>query len=108
MSIIGVSAAAKSPRANANRCFSPPLKDIPFSMTLLSKPKDSRGTTLENSARLRYFFSCREQCHGEKKTQREVADVAGVTEVTIRNRYKELLEELGLEKEVKKFKKRRR
>ena len=28
----------------------------------------------------------------EKKTQREVADVAGITEVTIRNRYKELLE----------------
>jgi len=42
--------------------------------------------------------------HGEKRTQREVADVAGVTEVTIRNRYKELLEELGLEKEVKKSK----
>src|SRR5665811_2207304 len=27
---------------------------------------------------------------GERRTQREVADVAGVTEVTIRNRYKEL------------------
>ncbi len=40
--------------------------------------------------------------HGEKRTQREVADVAGVTEVTIRNRYKELLEELDLEKELKK------
>lgn len=37
----------------------------------------------------------------EKKTQREVADVAGVTEVTIRNRYKELLEELDLEESVK-------
>ncbi len=45
--------------------------------------------------------------HGEKRTQREVADVAGVTEVTIRNRYKELLEKLNLEKEVKKIKKRR-
>ncbi len=44
--------------------------------------------------------------HGEKKTQREVADVAGVTEVTIRNRYKELLEKLDLEKEIKKTKKR--
>lgn len=43
--------------------------------------------------------------HGEKRTQREVADVAGVTEVTIRNRYKELLEELDLEKEMKKVKK---
>ena len=33
---------------------------------------------------------------GERKTQKEVADVAGVTEVTIRNRYKELAEHLEL------------
>ena len=45
--------------------------------------------------------------HGEKRTQREVADVAGVTEVTIRNRYKELLEKLKLDKEIKKQKKKR-
>lgn len=32
----------------------------------------------------------------ERRTQREVADVAGVTEVTIRNRYKELSEKLGI------------
>ena len=37
----------------------------------------------------------------EKKTQREVADVAGITEVTIRNRYKELIERLGLEEKLK-------
>ena len=36
----------------------------------------------------------------EKRTQREVAEVAGVTEVTIRNRYKELIEELGIENEM--------
>jgi transcription initiation factor TFIIB len=46
--------------------------------------------------------------HGEKRTQREVADVAGVTEVTIRNRYKELLDELDLDREIRKVKKRRR
>lgn len=40
----------------------------------------------------------------ERKTQREVADVAGVTEVTIRNRYKELLEKLDLEEDIKKVK----
>ena len=40
--------------------------------------------------------------NNEKKTQREVADVAGVTEVTIRNRYKELLKELRLNETVKK------
>ncbi len=34
---------------------------------------------------------------GERRTQREVANVAGVTEVTIRNRYKELAEELDIE-----------
>jgi transcription initiation factor TFIIB len=37
----------------------------------------------------------------EKKTQREVADIAGITEVTIRNRYKELIERLDLEEKIK-------
>ena len=37
---------------------------------------------------------------GEKKTQREVADAIGVTEVTIRNRYKEIVEKLGIKDEV--------
>ena len=44
--------------------------------------------------------------HGEKRTQREVADVAGVTEVTIRNRYKELIKKLKLSKDVEKSKKK--
>ncbi|KXA92963.1 transcription initiation factor IIB [candidate division MSBL1 archaeon SCGC-AAA259I09] len=34
---------------------------------------------------------------GERRTQREIAEVAQVTEVTVRNRYKELAEELDLE-----------
>jgi len=34
---------------------------------------------------------------GERRTQKEVADVAGVTEVTIRNRYRELKEQLHLD-----------
>jgi transcription initiation factor TFIIB len=34
---------------------------------------------------------------GERKTQKEVADIAGVTEVTIRNRYRELKDKLGLD-----------
>lgn len=37
---------------------------------------------------------------GEKKTQREVADAIGVTEVTIRNRYKEIIEKLGIKDKV--------
>ena len=37
----------------------------------------------------------------ERRTQREIADICGITEVTIRNRQKELLEKLGLEEELK-------
>ena len=44
------------------------------------------------------YISC--VLNGEKRTQREVASIVNVTEVTIRNRYKELVEKLGLEKEV--------
>jgi transcription initiation factor TFIIB len=33
---------------------------------------------------------------GERRTQREVAEMAGVTEVTIRNRYKEIAEKLDI------------
>jgi transcription initiation factor TFIIB len=33
---------------------------------------------------------------GERRTQREIADVAGVTEVTVRNRYKEIAEKLDI------------
>ena len=34
---------------------------------------------------------------GERRTQREVAEIAGVTEVTIRNRYKEIAKKLNIE-----------
>lgn len=36
---------------------------------------------------------------GERRTQKDVAETAGVTEVTIRNRYKELVEELDIQLE---------
>jgi transcription initiation factor TFIIB len=39
---------------------------------------------------------------GERRTQRDIADVVGVTEVTIRNRYKDLVNKLGIEEEVEK------
>jgi transcription initiation factor TFIIB len=35
--------------------------------------------------------------HNEKKTQKDIAEAAGVTEVTIRNRYKALKKQLNLE-----------
>ena len=37
---------------------------------------------------------------GERKTQREVANIANVTEVTIRNRYKELMDKLEIRVKV--------
>ena len=46
--------------------------------------------------------------HGEKRTQREVADVAGVTEVTIRNRYKELFKKLKLKENPHDAKKKKK
>ena len=33
--------------------------------------------------------------NGEERTQKEIAEVAGVTEVTVRNRYRELKKALG-------------
>ncbi|MGC8584510.1 MAG: transcription initiation factor IIB [Thermoplasmata archaeon] len=36
----------------------------------------------------------------ERRTQREIAEVAGVTEVTIRNRYKEMAEKLGMKIDI--------
>ena len=33
---------------------------------------------------------------GERRTQREIAEVTGVTEVTVRNRYKDLVSYLDL------------
>jgi transcription initiation factor TFIIB len=37
---------------------------------------------------------------GERRTQREIADTLGITEVTIRNRFKEIASKLGIEKEI--------
>ncbi|MHA1726959.1 MAG: hypothetical protein ACTSXH_19320, partial [Promethearchaeota archaeon] len=34
--------------------------------------------------------------NGERKTQKEIAKVANITEVTVRNRYKELVGKLNL------------
>ena len=40
----------------------------------------------------------------EKRTQREIADAVGVTEVTIRNRYKEIIDKLKLKSTLDKIK----
>ncbi len=41
------------------------------------------------------YISCKMM--GDKKTQKEIADALGVTEVTIRNRYKEIADQLGVD-----------
>ena len=70
-------------------------KTVTRALEILSKAKEmeltsGRGPTGVAAAVL-YIAA---QLTGEKKTQREVAEVAGVTEVTIRNRYKELVKSL--------------
>ncbi|TFH00983.1 MAG: transcription initiation factor IIB, partial [Nitrosopumilus sp.] len=50
--------------------------------------KISAGKDPMGLAAAALYVACVE--NGENKTQREVADAAGVTEVTIRNRYKGL------------------
>lgn len=45
---------------------------------------------------------------GTKVTQREIAEVIGVTEVTIRNRYKEIVEYLKLEEQIEKLKEKQK
>ena len=41
------------------------------------------------------YIACLQQ--SEKITQKDIADAAGVTEVTVRNRYKSLKKQLSLE-----------
>ncbi|MBR9689528.1 MAG: transcription initiation factor IIB [Candidatus Altiarchaeota archaeon] len=70
-------------------------KTVTRALEILSKAKEleltsGRGPTGVAAAVL-YIAA---QLTSEKKTQREVAEVAGVTEVTIRNRYKELVKSL--------------
>ena len=50
-----------------------------------------------------YAIIIQARLHHDGKTKRvitEVAEVAGVTEVTIRNRYKELIQNLNIELEI--------
>lgn len=64
-----------------------------LNMAMSREITSGRGPTGVSAAAL-YIASV---IMGERKTQKDVAQVAGVTEVTIRNRYKELVEKLRLE-----------
>src|SRR5207249_2624667 len=58
-----------------------------------------RGRSIEGVVAASVIYIASIPCN-ELRAQREVADVAGVTEVTIRNRYKELTEKLGIKVEL--------
>src|SRR2546422_379971 len=53
-----------------------------------------RGRAMDAIAAAALYVACVLQ--GEKKTQKEIAEIANVTEVTVRNRYKGLKDALGL------------
>ncbi len=83
------------PKFAAALKLGPPVQEEAVKLIKKSVKKgliSGRGPTGVAAAAL-YIASA---MHGEKRTQKEVADVAGVTEVTIRNRYRELKKELGL------------
>ena len=89
------------PRFGSELKLSPTVQETAIKILKRAQRKDlvsGRGPTGVAAAAI-YIASTLENA---KKTQREVAEVAGVTEVTIRNRYKELVDELGLDVEMEK------
>jgi len=93
-------------------CFIPPLKPTQYvskfsnQLTMQGKVEEIASKILTTASELKltsgrgptgiaaaasYIASV---LTGERKTQREIAEIAQVTEVTIRNRYKELIERL--------------
>jgi len=102
---LGIKVTPSSPKDYINR-FASVLKLSPKTqneaLKILRKAENSELTSGRGPAGIAaaglYVAAL---LNNEKKTQREVADVAGITEVTIRNRYKELLEKLGLENKLK-------
>src|SRR4030042_6361789 len=59
------------------------------------KRRASAGKDPMGLAAAALYIACLQ--HGEKKTQKDIAEAAGVSEVTVRDRYKTLKKKLGLE-----------
>jgi transcription initiation factor TFIIB len=59
------------------------------------RKRTSAGKDPMGLAAAALYIACLQ--HNEKKTQKDIAEAAGVTEVTIRNRYKALKKQLNLE-----------
>lgn len=73
---------------------------IPEANTLIQVARErelTHGKSPTGVAAAAIYITCRQM--GQLRTQREIADISGVTEVTIRNRYKELCSNLGIELE---------
>lgn len=69
-----------------------------LAVKILQEAKDrcvSAGKDPMGLAAAALYIACMKS--GEKKTQKDIADAAGVTEVTVRNRYKTLKRQLKLE-----------
>ena len=69
-----------------------------LAIKILMEAKKNRVTSGKDPmglAAAALYIACLQS--SEKKTQKDIAEVAGVTEVTVRNRYKSLIRQLGLE-----------
>ena len=69
-----------------------------LAVKILNKAKASRAAAGKDPmglAAAALYIACLQS--NEKKTQKDIAEAAGVTEVTVRNRYKSLKRQLGLE-----------
>jgi transcription initiation factor TFIIB len=64
-------------------------------LEMAKKKKIATGKAPAGLAAAALYIACVE--HGIHRTQKEIADAANVTEVTLRNRYKGLKEALGLD-----------
>ncbi|MFP3166907.1 MAG: TFIIB-type zinc ribbon-containing protein [Candidatus Nanopusillus sp.] len=74
-----------------------PPEVISTAIDIVNKAKESditAGRGPAGVAAAAIYLACVK--HGIQKTQKDIAEVAGITEVTIRNRYKEMLEKLNL------------
>ncbi|BBL45267.1 transcription initiation factor IIB [Nanobdella aerobiophila] len=74
-----------------------PPEVITTSVEIVEKAKEAditAGRGPAGVAAAAIYLACVK--HGIQKTQKDIAEVAGITEVTIRNRYKEMLEKLKL------------
>jgi len=126
-----IAEASLASKKDVARCYRMLLKELDFNMpianplTYVSKIAEKNGISgktqgvaiaILGEAKLKRFsagkdpmgmaaaaiyIACLQQ--NEKITQKDIAEVAGVTEVTVRNRYKELKRQLNLEIPIERF-----